>query len=54
MNVDDAALDRFIVTVETLEGLYARANDDGDPVALEDLLAQLQSALDQIEQLRTR
>ena len=50
----DAALDRLIATVESLDGPYARAKDDGDPAALEDLLSQVQAALDLIEQLRTR
>jgi hypothetical protein len=28
------ALDRLVATIETLEGLYARAKDDGDAAAL--------------------
>ena len=38
----------LVATIETLQGLYGRAKDDGDPTALEELLAQLQSALNQI------
>jgi len=51
MNED--ALDRLIKIVEGLEALYAQAKD-GDPAALEELLAQTQAALDQIEKLRAR
>lgn len=48
--MDEAARDRFIATIETREGLYARAKDDGDPAALQELLAQLRRGLNQIEQ----
>ena len=51
--MDEVALDRLIATVESLHALYEQAKD-GDPAALEQLLAQTQAALDQIEQLRSR
>ena len=51
--IDDAHLDRVIATVESLQALYEQAKD-GDPAALEQLLAQTQAALDQSEQLRSR
>jgi len=51
--MDEEALDRLIATVESLHALYEQAKD-GDPAALEQLLAQTQAALDQIEQLRSR
>ena len=50
--MDEEALDRLIATVESLHALYEQAKD-GDPAALEQLLAQTQAALDQIEQLRS-
>ena len=51
--MDGEGLDRLIATVESLHALYEQAKD-GDPAALEQLLAQPQAALDQIEQLRSR
>lgn len=52
--MDEAALDRRIAKIEVREGLYARAKDDGEPAALQELLAQLQSGLSQIEKLRAK
>jgi hypothetical protein len=42
--MDGAALDRLVAAIGTLEGLYASAEDDGDPAALEEWLEPLQSA----------